>query len=217
LQKVYKTLLKNATAEIEEKKSRFIANVKPVQSEEEALEFIKDLKSKYWDATHNVYAYYIVNDSVIQKFSDDGEPSGTAGLPVLEAIKKSGIQNVVVVVTRYFGGTLLGAAGLVRAYGKCAKAGIDEASIVQKILCFQVAVTAGYQLLGKLQSTMLSEGYYIENVKYEKDVEFSVYVPVDRLESFNYLIYDITNAKAVLETGPKMYITVDEAGKYIGR
>jgi uncharacterized YigZ family protein len=116
MEKEYRTVLSEAAVEIEEKKSRFIASVKPVSTEEEAFEFINLLKSKYWNATHNVYAYYINGDIPAQKFSDDGEPSGTAGMPVLETIKRFDVQNLVIVVTRYFGGIKLGAAGLVRAY-----------------------------------------------------------------------------------------------------
>ncbi|HOQ06313.1 MAG TPA: YigZ family protein, partial [Clostridiales bacterium] len=134
MRKDYLTVSKEAVAEIEEKKSRFIATVRPVSSEQEAQDFINRLKARYWDATHNVYAYYICAGNVVQKFSDDGEPSGTAGLPVLEAIKKTGVQDVAVVVTRYFGGTLLGASGLVRAYGRSAALGIDAAGIVRKML-----------------------------------------------------------------------------------
>jgi len=128
----YKTISKEATVEMEEKKSRFIANVKPVSSEEEALEFINNIRAKYWDATHNVYAYYISGENIIQRFSDDGEPSGTAGMPVLEVIKRMELKDLVVVVTRYFGGILLGASGLVRAYSKSAALGIEAAGIVTK-------------------------------------------------------------------------------------
>jgi len=118
LEKEYKTVLNHVVYEIEEKKSRFIASVRPVSTEEEAVEFIEELKSKYWDATHNVYAYYIGGKNIIQKFSDDGEPSGTAGLPVLEVIKRMGLRDVAVVVTRYFGGTYLELRDL---YGHTAK------------------------------------------------------------------------------------------------
>jgi len=117
---VYKTVSKEGTAEIVEKKSRFIASVKPVSTEEEALEFVSQVKAKYRDARHNVYAY-VVTENNISRFTDDGEPSGTAGAPVLDVILKEGLTDVAIVVTRYFGGTLLGTGGLVRAYGKSAK------------------------------------------------------------------------------------------------
>jgi len=135
LDKEYKTVLNHAVYEIDEKKSRFIASVKPVSTEDEAIRFINDLKSKYWDATHNVYAYTIGKNDEVQKFSDDGEPSGTAGKPVLETIKSKGIKNVLVVITRYFGGTLLGAGGLIRAYSESASLGLDKAGIIKVVKC----------------------------------------------------------------------------------
>ena len=140
MRKEYLTASGEASAEMEEKKSRFIATVKPVATEEEAQFFINSIKSRCWNATHNVYAYYIGGDTVTQRFSDDGEPSGTAGIPVLEAIKKLGVEDTAVVVTRYFGGTLLGASGLVRAYGKSAAMGIEAAGIVKRMLCVETDI-----------------------------------------------------------------------------
>ena len=122
----YTTVKKPASAELIEKRSRFIGYVKPVKTQEEAVAFINEIKSKHWDATHNVYAYVIRGEG-ISRYSDDNEPQGTAGIPVLDAIRKRDITDCVVVVTRYFGGTLLGAGGLVRAYSASAKAGIDAA------------------------------------------------------------------------------------------
>ena len=204
--KEYKTILNLAVAEIEEKKSRFIATVKPVCTEEEAINFINELKTRYWDATHNVYSYYLGGDNVIQRFSDAGEPSGTAGLPVLEVIKRTGVQDLVIVITRYFGGTLLGAAGLIRAYSKSAAAGIELAGIVRKQLCTEVNLMMEYTLFGKLQSMLLAKGYAIKNVVYHQDVEMKVYVPVDDCESFAGLIDEFTNARAILEFGENVYV-----------
>lgn len=215
LQKRYKTIMNCSTAEIEEKKSRFIASVKPVTTEEEAIEFINGLKSKYWDASHNVYAYFIGGNNIIQRFSDDGEPSGTAGLPVLEVIKRSELQDLAVVVTRYFGGTLLGAAGLIRAYGKSAAAGIEAAGRIIRELCIEAGVFAEYTLFGKLQSTILSEGYIIKEVIYAQDVEIIVYVPVDLEDTFVNKIQDVSNARAIVEVKGKTYISLDESGKLI--
>jgi len=213
--KEYKTVIGTACCEIEEKKSKFIASVKPVSTEEEALEFINGLKSKYWDATHNVYAYYIVGETVIQRFSDDGEPSGTAGMPVLEMIKRMEVQNLVVVVTRYFGGTLLGAAGLIRTYAKSAQAGIQAAGIVKKILCREIAITTEYTLFGKIQNFLGSRKFNIKDIIYKEDVQILVYVPVDMTDNFAGEIIQLTNAKAVVEPGEKLYITVDEEGKVL--
>jgi uncharacterized YigZ family protein len=207
LQKEYRTVLTEATVEMEEKKSRFIATVKPVSTEEEAAEFISGLKARFWNASHNVYAYYICADTTLQKFSDDGEPSGTAGLPVLEAVKKLQVQDIVVVVTRYFGGTLLGASGLVRAYGRSAALGIEAACIIKKQLCLAADVVMEYTLLGKVQSIIAARGYKIKNSLYEQDVVISVYVPVDEYEEFTGIITEATNARAFLVAGEKEYIT----------
>lgn len=202
----YLTISNEATAELEEKRSRFIATAKPVASEEEAYGFINGLKAKYWNATHNVYAYYICGNNLMQKFSDDGEPSGTAGLPALEAIKKSGVQDAAVIVTRYFGGTLLGASGLVRAYGRCAAMGIDAAGIIRMQLCVKAEIALDYPLLGKVQAIVASKGYRVKDMVYAQDVEMCVYVPVDDFEAFSALLTEATNARAILFTGEKEYI-----------
>jgi uncharacterized YigZ family protein len=215
LDKEYKTVLNTGVCEIEEKKSRFIATVKPVQNEEEALEFINELKSKYWDATHNVYAYSIGGNTIIQRYSDAGEPSGTAGLPMIEVIKRMGLQNLAVVVTRYFGGTLLGAAGLIRAYGKSAAAGIEAAGIVIKRKCKEVSVIVEYTLFGKVQSLLISQGYTIKDVVYEQDVELIVYVFVDEVDKFIEILIEATNARALIEAKDDTYITLDLQGKLI--
>jgi uncharacterized YigZ family protein len=215
LDKEYKTVLNHAVYEIDEKKSRFIASVKPVSTEDEAIRFINDLKSKYWDATHNVYAYYIGGINIIQRFSDDGEPSGTAGLPVLEVIKRMEVRDLVVVVTRYFGGTLLGASGLIRAYGKSASLGIEAAQIVRRKLCREITVILEYTLLGKVQSLLVSKGFLIKDVIYEQDVKITVFIPEDEVEAFINFITETTNAKAIVEMGQKTYVTLDLQGKVI--
>ncbi len=203
------TVSKEAVAETEEKKSRFIATVRPVSTEEEAQAFISGLKAKYWNATHNVYAYYICAENVQQKFSDDGEPSGTAGLPVLEAIKKLDVQDCAVVVTRYFGGTLLGASGLVRAYGKCAALGIEAAGIIRKQLCIQADVLIDYSMLGKLQAVAAAQGYMIKDTIYAQDVHMQIYVPVDEIEAFNAVVTEASNGRALITIGEKVYVTKD--------
>lgn len=208
MQKEYLTVLKEASAEIEEKKSRFIATVRPVSREEDAVSFISGLKAKYWDASHNVYAYYICIGNTLQKFSDDGEPSGTAGLPVLEAVKRLKVQDVAVVVTRYFGGTLLGVAGLARAYGRSASAGIEAAGVARKRLCVEMSIIVGYPFFGKIRTMIETSGYAPGNVIYGQDVEIIFHVPVDEFEKFSNLITEATNARAVINVGGKGYITV---------
>lgn len=207
MRKEYLTVSGEAAAELEEKKSRFIATVKPVTTEEEAHTFINSLKARYWNASHNVYAYYICSDSIMQKFSDDGEPSGTAGLPVLEAMKKFDVQDIAVVVTRYFGGTLLGASGLVRAYGKCAAMGVEAAGIVKKVLCIEAGIAMDYSLLGKVQALIASKGYKVRDTVYAQDVDIYLYIPVNEFDSFSALLTEVTNARAFAYTGEKTYIT----------
>lgn len=208
MRKEYLTVSREAAAELEEKKSRFIATVRPVADEEEAHGFIEALRSKYWNATHNVYAYYICGGNMQQKFSDDGEPSGTAGLPVLEAIRKLEVEDVAVVVTRYFGGTLLGASGLVRAYGKSAAMGIEAAGKVKRQLCVETGIALDYSLLGKLQALAASKGYRVKDTVYAQDVDMYLYIPVDEFEAFSALVTEATNARAIVYAGEKSYITI---------
>ena len=153
--KKYKTILEEAEGEIVEKKSRFIATVRPVKTEDEARAFIEEMKKKYWNATHNVFAYQIGERNELQRFSDDGEPQGTAGMPVLNVLKGEDVKDTAVVVTRYFGGTLLGTGGLVRAYGKAAKEGLLSAGIVEMVLYRKYVVTAEYTDSGKVQYEIL--------------------------------------------------------------
>lgn len=207
MRKEYLTVSIEAAAELEEKKSRFIATVKPVTSEEEAYDFINGLKTRYWNASHNVYAYYICGNQQLQKFSDDGEPSGTAGMPVLEAVKRLGVQDVAVVVTRYFGGTKLGAAGLVRAYGKSASLGIEAAGIVKRRLCVEARIMTDYSLLGKVQALAASRGYRIKDTVYSQNVDLTLYIPIDEFDGFCVLITDATNAQAIVDAVGKTYIT----------
>ena len=207
MRKEYLTVSGEAAAELEEKKSRFIATVKPVITEDEAHAFIDSLKARYWNASHNVYAYYICGDGIMQKFSDDGEPSGTAGLPVLEAAKKLGVQDVAVVVTSYFGGTLLGAAGLVRAYGKSSAMGIEAAGIVKRVLCIEAGIAMDYSLLGKVQALVASKGYKVKDTVYAQDVDIYLYIPVDEFDSFSAQLTEATNARAFAYAGEKTYVT----------
>lgn len=207
MQKEYFTAAGEATAEYEEKKSRFIASVKPVTTEEEAVAFINGVKSKYWNATHNVYAYYICGNNIFQKSSDDGEPSGTAGLPVLEALRKLMVQDIAVVVTRYFGGTLLGSAGLIRAYGKSAALGIEAAGIVKRQLCIIAEIMLEYALLGKVQSMLGTRGYVTRDTVYGQDVRITCCIPVDEYGIFSTNLTDATNARVLINEIGKEYIT----------
>ena len=203
----YKTVDKCASAELIEKKSRFIAHVKPILNEEEAVDFIKSVKSKYFDATHNVYAYSAGHDGFeAQRYSDDGEPQGTAGIPVLEVIKKNNLKDVCIVVTRYFGGTLLGASGLIRAYGRSASLGVSSANIIEMILSELIAIYIEYSLFGLVQSALLQRNYTIESVKYGQDVELSVYIRSGEYDSFVKLITELTNDSFLAERKAVKYI-----------
>lgn len=201
----YKTIEDYGIAEIVEKRSKFIAHARPVSSEAEAIEYLNSLKQKYWDARHNVYAY-ILRENNIMRYSDDGEPSGTAGVPVLEILKKEELTDIIVVVTRYFGGILLGTGGLVHAYSKAAKAGVEAAGIVNMILCRKVKIKCDYNLSGKIQYEINEFKEAFEgDIKYDECVIQSVYVPVESVERFTKKIIDRTNAKAEIEFGEIEY------------
>jgi len=202
---VYKTVYGEGRAEYVEKKSRFIASVKQVTTEEEAILFVNEVKAKYRDARHNVYAY-VVAENNISRFTDDGEPSGTAGAPVLDVLLKEGLTDTAIVVTRYFGGTLLGTGGLVRAYGKTAKDGILNAKICEKIYCHELSIRIPYDLHGKIKY-IVDNGDYIEGAtEYGADVEMTVFVKFDLLDNFLKEINDATNASVVPQIVGEMYI-----------
>ena len=211
--KEYLTVYQRGEASFEEKKSRFISHVKPIDKEEEAIELIEQLKTRYWDASHHVYAYDVHQESVIQRFSDDGEPHGTAGLPIIELIKKMGLANLVVVVIRYFGGTMLGTAGLIKAYGKSATLGIEEAMLVKKILCSRVDVRVDYRMGGKIQNFALNKGHHISHTNYAEDVEFEFILPYSDAETFVQEIIEQSNDNALIEIRGKEFILFDLENK----
>lgn len=196
----YKTVSEWGTAEITEKRSRFIANVFPVETEEEALSLLEKMRKKYSDARHNVYAYVIKNGG-LARYSDDGEPAQTAGLPVMDLIKKSGLSDILIVVTRYFGGILLGTGGLVHAYSKSAKEGILAAKPCEMILCREIFAECDYTTFSKLQSRILSEGYEVVSPIYAEDVKFKVFVPEDKSSEFEKKIIDYSDGKAKMSFG----------------
>ena len=197
--KKYKTILEQAEAEISEKKSRFIATVRPVKTEEEARAFIEEMKKKYWDATHNVFAYQIGERNEIQRFSDDGEPQGTAGMPVLQVLKGEDVKDTAIVVTRYFGGTLLGTGGLVRAYGKSAKEGLLAAGIAELVLYGRYHVTVPYTESGKVQYEILQAGHVLHDTVYTDQVQFVVLVEAEQEETFIQQMTDVLKGKQATE------------------
>jgi uncharacterized YigZ family protein len=192
----FKTILKEGQAEIIEKKSRFISYAKPVKTEEEARAFVEGIKKMNWDATHNVFAYQVGEKNEIQRFSDDGEPQGTAGMPVLTVLMGEEIKNTAVVVTRYFGGTLLGTGWLVRAYGKAAKEAVLDAGIAEINTFERFSVKCSYSLSGKVQYEILQGGYMLEDTIFTENVEYIVLTEFDKKDIFQSRITDITGAKA---------------------
>ena len=202
----YKTVYRGGEGEITEKKSRFIANVVPVSSEEEAEEFIESMKKKYWDARHNCYAYIIGERGEIKRFSDDGEPGGTAGKPILEVLSGEGVTNAAIVVTRYFGGTLLGTGGLVRAYGAAAKAGLSASAVINKIPGMRLSITTDYTGLGKLQYLLGQRGITVLDTVYTDKVEMKALVSLKEGAAVKAEITEGTNGQAVLQEGEPCYL-----------
>lgn len=209
----YKTILKYGEDETIINKSRFIGYAKPIETEEEALEFIEDIKIKHKDATHNVYAYVVGDNSNIQRFNDDGEPSGTAGIPALEVIKKENLRNIVVVVTRYFGGTKLGAGGLIRAYTKAAKIGIEAGIIVDMILHEKLKVRIDYTSYGKIENYIVNEKYKIDKSVYDDKVNIFLYVKTKKKDEFCNIIKNLTSGEAIIENIDKEYIPIKRKKK----
>jgi uncharacterized YigZ family protein len=202
----YKTVRREGSAEIVIKKSRFIGHVKPVESEEEAVEFIERLKKQYWDATHNCSAYVVGERDQFQKQSDDGEPSGTAGKPILEVIKHQGLKNVVVVVTRYFGGIMLGAGGLVRAYTDGAVVGIAAGEPVYQVLHRDVWVDIDYTWHGKVENELRSRGIRVGDTEFSDRVRLRCQPLAPDAERFAAWMTDVTQGQGRIELGDEFYI-----------
>ncbi|CEH35675.1 YigZ family protein [Romboutsia lituseburensis] len=203
----YKTLHDFGSDEIIIEKSTFIGYAKPIKTEEEAVEFVNEIKKKHKDATHNVWAYTVGKNMNIQRYSDDGEPQGTAGIPTLEVIKKEDLRDVVVVVTRYFGGIKLGAGGLVRAYTKGAKVGLEVAKIIEKVMYQEVKIKIDYNQLGKIQNEIMNMGYFVKDTIYEDNVEMIVYSRISEVDSLTSRMVDITSATAEIVLGEEFYLS----------
>ena len=203
----YKTLHKFGVDEYIVEKSTFIVYAKPIKTEEEAIEFINEIKKKHKDATHNVWAYTIGENMNIQRYSDDGEPQGTAGIPTLEVIKKEDLRDVVVVVTRYFGGIKLGAGGLVRAYTKGAKVGIEAGIVIEKVKYSEVKIKIEYTQLGRIQNEIMNLGFKVKDTIYSEDVELIVYVRNEEAQSLMDRIIDITSGTADVSLGEEYYLS----------
>lgn len=194
-----KIVIEGAVGEIIEKKSRFIASIKPVNDESEAVAFIDEIKKKYWDARHNCSAFVIGDHNELTRCSDDGEPSGTAGRPMLEVLLGEEVHNVAVVVTRYFGGVLLGTGGLVRAYQAAVKEGLASAKLATQRKGMIYALTMDYNEWGKVQSFLASNSYTIENTDYSDKVFSRIIVPTAEKEHASKQLVEITNGKIQME------------------
>lgn len=207
LAKDYKTVLENASDEFVEKRSRFIGYCKPVKTEQEAIDFINEKRSEHWNATHNVYAYSL-RESNIKRYSDDGEPSGTAGMPVLDVIVKNEIFDVVVVVTRYFGGVLLGTGGLVRAYSHGSKIAVEAAKPVIMQNCLVCEARCAYNQYGKVSSLIIGVGAAVDDTVYESDVLVKFHIKPDLLGTLNKKLADATSGGVTVEQKDEQYFAV---------
>ncbi|TCK92426.1 putative YigZ family protein [Natranaerovirga hydrolytica] len=207
--KRYKTIIKESKGELEEKKSKFIAHVYPIESEGQASEWIESIQKEHNSANHNVYAYVLGQNDEVQRYSDDGEPSGTAGLPILDLLKGESIKNTLIIVTRYFGGTLLGTGGLVRAYTHCAKEGLNQNDIVKKILSQEVDIEVDYTLLGKLQYH-LNENIWVHimDTEYLDNITFRLLIEEEALDAFTKSIRELSSGKLQPILKEKKYIVI---------
>ena len=195
-------------AEIIEKKSRFIATVRPVSSEEEAVSFIGEMKKKYWDAKHNCSAFVLGDRQELSRCSDDGEPAQTAGRPMLEVLLGEDVHNVCAVVTRYFGGTLLGTGGLVRAYSGAVKEGLLASAVVEKKRAFRMEVGTDYAGVGKIQYILGQQGITVLDSSYTDRVDFSLLVPAAECEGLKEAITEGTNGGAKIQIGDEVWFGV---------
>lgn len=195
----YHTVKDAGTGEITEKKSRFIADVFPVLTEEEAFAHLEEIRKKYWDARHHCWAYVIGRNPASERMSDDGEPAGTAGKPILEVLRGRELTDVFIVVTRYFGGTLLGTGGLVRAYGAAAAKALAHTEIITRIYGFKLKITTDYTGLGKIQYLLAQRGVKVLDTAYTDRVEIMVLVPESDENALRKDIMEGTNGQAGVE------------------
>ncbi|MFS3915039.1 YigZ family protein [Bacillus australimaris] len=205
----YLTVKSRGEHEIVIEKSRFICHIQRAVSEEEAQTFIQSIKKQHWNATHNCSAYLIGEHDLIQKANDDGEPSGTAGVPMLEVLKKRKLKDTVVVVTRYFGGIKLGAGGLIRAYGKSVSEAINHVGMVERCLMRTMHTTIDYTWLGKVENELRASSFQLKEIHYAEDVIFETYVEETQSEQFIEWMTELTNGKSVTKEGELIYLEKD--------
>ena len=201
----YKTVYEGGEGELVEKKSRFIATVRPVKTEEEANQFVEEMRKKYWDARHNCWAFILGERQEFKRCSDDGEPSQTAGKPMMDVLTGAGLTDVAVVVTRYFGGTLLGTGGLVRAYSGAVQEGLKNSTVITKYLGVKLSVTTDYNGVGKLQYLFGQKEIPILSADYTDKVVFTVLVESSRIQEIKKAITEATSATAQMEESDPVY------------
>lgn len=206
MSKDYKTVQNEAHDVFVEKRSKFIGYCKPVTTEQEAVDFINSKRSEHWDATHNVFAYSL-REGNIKRYSDDGEPSGTAGMPVLDVITKNDIYDVCIVVTRYFGGVLLGTGGLVRAYSHGAKLALEAGKVILMQSCLMCDVKCTYNQYGKVSSLIMEIGAEIDDTIYEADVEIKFHIKPELLDKLNKQFADATSGEVKAKSVCEKYFT----------
>ena len=209
MRKNYLTVKQYGEHEIVIQKSRFIAYIDRAKTEEEAQAFIEKIKKMNWDATHNCSAYLIGEHDQIQKANDDGEPSGTAGIPMIEVLKKREVKDTVVVVTRYFGGIKLGAGGLIRAYGRAVSEGLNAIGVVERRLTRIMHTQIEYTWLGKVENELRSSRYSIKEIHYLDNVEIETYVASGEEEAFTKWMTELTNGQAKIWEGETLYLEFD--------
>lgn len=201
----YLTIKDRAEASFIEKHSEFIGYLAPVTTNDEAVAFINEIKSKHRKATHNVYAYILRDDNIV-RYSDDGEPQGTAGVPVLDVLKKRGLTDICCVVTRYFGGILLGGGGLVRAYSHATSIVVDSASIMDMCSCYQLKFSMDYTLYGKVNYILPNFDIKILDTNFSNCVTITLLVKVERFEELNKKLIDVSNGSIVVEKSQEMFM-----------
>lgn len=205
----YFTVKGTASHEITIQKSRFISHTARVTSEDEAQTFISRIKKEHWNASHNCSCYMIGKNDLIQKANDDGEPSGTAGVPMLDVLKKRQLKDTCVVVTRYFGGIKLGAGGLIRAYGSAVSEGLNVAGIVERQLVQVYKAVFDYTLLGKVENDVRSSQYLLKNIDYAEQVTMEIYVRDGEEETFETWMTDLTNGNVSMTVTGYAYLEQD--------
>lgn len=205
---IYKTIQKEAFGEFVERHSRFISYAKPVETEDDAISFINKIKTKHWDAKHNVYAYSLLKGSIM-RYSDDGEPHGTAGVPVLDILKKNEVTNIVIVVTRYFGGILLGTGGLVRAYSSAAKLALDSAVVINMVSCFRAQLFCDYSLYGKISSILAELGAKIEESEFLDNVKIIFYIEKKKLNVLNDKLNEVSSGEIITKILEERYTKIN--------